>query len=535
MNGTRLSLALLAAALPLAACGQRDAASTPTTSSVTASSVAPSSSAPAASASAAPPRPAPIPPVPMPAAYQRFAEALDKKCAPEDSDGSTAGMAAAEAARDACIAKGIKVDAARLPIDELAVLLDGDPRSPRGKSRDPRGSVWTRTTDAACRAAGFQQWTDGADKNLGSYEQVRVHACFGHADSDFAYLARTRLEKRAPDWAEYVQAVARSRPDPALAMKRWRRHAGLARRTAPHSLWGCRPMVCRRTDIEWIEHERDLEIVAEGAESLAKALCSSWPELGTAFGGEAACRERMAAHWLPTATHMGGELIDPPAEDAEAVAASQDLPPPADEAYDRATYAPRHRCPVDKQRTCAEEEHQKARSDPALVKRAEVLAWDKKLGPLRDRLCTLDEAGEWLSVSNRAAPWLAPPMKSGVCRGTATLLTAHVLRLLAAGDLAGLEKHLSAREQWGLAVERGLDAVGTRFAASCEGEAPKDCAAVVKRVREIAPELAAAGALLCKASPELEKAMGEGTCARVAGRYLLSFAVSLGRSDLLGH
>lgn len=299
MNGPRLSLALLAAALPLAACGQRDAASTPTTSSVTASSVAPSSSAPAASASAVAPRPAPIPPVPMPAAHQRFAEALDKKCAPEDSDGSTAGMAAAEAARGACIAKGIKVDAARLSADELAVLIDGDPRSPRGKSRDPRGSMWARATDAACRAAGFQQWTDGADKNLGSYEQVRVHACFGHADSDFAYLARTRLEKRAPDWAEYVQAVARSRPDPALAMKRWRRYAGLARRTAPHSLWGCRPMVCRRTDIEWIDHERDLEIVAEGAESLAKALCSSWPELGTAFGGEAACRERMAAHWLP--------------------------------------------------------------------------------------------------------------------------------------------------------------------------------------------------------------------------------------------
>src|SRR5690349_19615557 len=118
-----------AALLPLlfiAGCARRAEPTGPLTTTTT--------DAPTTSASAAPPpaisaattaAPAPDPDTPMPSAYLKFVDELNAKCPRDTEDSSTAGMARTEISRANCVAGIIKADAARLPKDQLAVLLDG--------------------------------------------------------------------------------------------------------------------------------------------------------------------------------------------------------------------------------------------------------------------------------------------------------------------------------------------------------------------------------------------------------------------------
>lgn len=246
----------------------------------------------------------------------------------------------------------------------------------------------------------------------------------------------------------------------------------------------------------------------------------------------------LAAHGVAPPRRGGAHRrlrLDPgPAADAQADPPDQELPPPADEAYDHATYPLRREC----RGGCLADELVELRR--AVAGRADVLRWESDLGAFRARVCALDGAAELVAYSSDPGRWLERPR---ACPWSVSgLMTARVLQLLAARDGGELARHLEARKAWGDAVLAGLAAVAVDFGGPCVARSMSrdDCAPpklplrrqVVARVRAAIADAKALGDELCRVAPELGAALGD-RCGATAAAYLVSFAAALARSDLL--
>src|SRR5262249_29725972 len=104
-----------------------------------------------------------------------------------------------------------------------------------------------------------------------------------------------------------------------------------------------------------------------------------------------------------------------------------------------------------------------------------------------------------------------------------------------------LAEHMEARAAWGAAVESGLGRVREHL-RRCTPAGTNGCsaatlpgrAAVARRIDTLLAHSKALGGELCRASPELQSALGNERCTDIASHYALSFAQRLGKPDLLG-
>lgn len=531
MTRRSLGLSLL---LLVVACGPGARPSERTAETTTASSPAASTAPPeqapqgVGTASPAPPEPT------LPASYRAFLDDRAARCPRREKDTSTAGMVAAVVAETRCVEQVTLRDLARLPPRDVAALLEGDPASGRGRRSTLDGTAWKSSTREVCEFHDTQQAVHGSMWMWGTMFAISRAECVLNRHLALGYLVQARIEDRAADVASLLTRLPGGRPDIDETLARWRRYAAVARRTAPHG-HGRGGNTYRLGDAGWIRLERDLDRLESSAITLAGGPCAIWSGLVTAVGGEQRCRALLRLWYLPVLEGDESDRILAPDRDAVPEPPDPALPPPADDAYDAATYALRRRCNGEIS-ACTAKELADARA--GVASRPQVVAWAAHVAAFRDRLCSMDLAAGGYSDSASPDPWLR---KETNCDwGSGVLLTAYVLRQLAAGDTRALVDHMKNRTRWGRAVLSGLESMQEYFQGPCvpgryhgcpgRSEALRPRAALA--IEAVIAQGKALGDELCRTAPEIDVALGS-TCKSVVAAYVFSFSDELGRSDLL--
>ncbi|MBL8744288.1 MAG: hypothetical protein JNK04_24445 [Myxococcales bacterium] len=513
----------------------------PVDASVPPGSAAPSvalspSAAPSVSASASRP-----PELPLPPAFTAYAAEVDRKCPFDEGDGSTAGMGRGQLDVADCQAKLMAVDAQKLAPSQRGALVDGDPNGPHAKNPGPTPSRWAETIDAACQVEGAQLWMHGGTRTAGTMEQNRAIGCLSGEDRALGFVMRSWVNARPEDVVAYVRSIASKRPPPKPRLAIWRRYAALARRTAPHKADPDCRLLCRWSDAEWIAFEHQIDRAESGARTVSVGLCAEWKELAAAFGSKAQCEEEMSSRWLPSSTGMDegrGDEEDPKA-DTPADPPDLSLSPPADAAYDEATLALRRTWAKDASETKGAARYLQEVEDEIFAgSRKDLARWARRAGTWRDQFAVADEQASFMQVSSATAGWLTPPHPS--IGATSRLLEGYLLRLLLTPNEKALRDHVSGRQAWGKAVAKNLETARAAFKKPCKPSGMRDCAGttprdfgkVAERIDWLLSEASTLGGQLCKASPELEKALGS-ECASLTTTYLLSFAKHAGDPEML--
>jgi hypothetical protein len=510
-----------------------------TVSTSTATAPVTAAPTPSASASTIPAAPAELP---LPPSFSAYSAEVEAKCPFDDADGSTAGMVSAQLAVAACQAKLMDVDAKKLSPAQRGALLDGDPKGPHATAPGPTASRWARTIDAACNVEGAQLWVHGGTRTAGTMEHNRAVGCLSGEDHALGFVMRSWTNARPEDVVAYVRAFASRRPAPKPRITIWRRYAALARRTAPHKAEPSCRYQCRWSDAEWVVFERDLDRAEQGSKQVSTALCAEWKELAVAFGGAAACEDEMTSRWLPSSTGMDaserGDENDPKADTSPDLV-DLSLPPPADEAYDKATIAMRRAWAADGSEPKGaarylEEVEEKILAGP----RKDLARWTRQARTWRHRFAVADQQAGFMNVSSATESWLSPPYK-GIAP-TARLLEGYLLRLIVEPNPTALKAHIEARQAWGKAVETNLGKARDAFKKPCKpsglrdcaGTTPRDFAKVAERIDSLLTEAVVLGGDLCKVAPELQAALGE-ACPALTSKYLFSFAEHAGDVEML--